>query len=75
MERVGQSGRLYRRLHPERPLTGIPEPRGVLWRAIAASQPAARLLGRPAVPGALRNRAWFALHLAAYERGYRRGGL
>ena len=74
MERVGESGRIFQGLHPGHAHGGAPVPAGPVW-ALAEGLPGLwRALGRPRVPAPLRHRAWTALHMAAYARGWRAAG-
>ena len=72
MVRVGRSASLYNAIHPERPLPReLPVPTRSMRTTLI--RPLARLLAAGPVPDVIRHRAWLALHVAAYERGYRLG--
>lgn len=71
MERVGASARLLHEIHPEAD-TVFPRPRA-RWRAYPAVAAVARAALAAGRSDAMRRRAWGALMLDAYARGYLRG--
>lgn len=73
MRRVGRSAALFNRIHPEIRHPHLDRPDGVRWRALRGALPCVRPLARRRVPTWLRERAWHALHLAAYAEGFRDG--
>lgn len=72
-EAVGRSAALYNRLRPDRPHSGVQEPRGPAWSAARAAAPLLGALARMPLPKGVRERVWLAMTRAGYARGYRLG--
>ncbi len=70
---VGRSAALYNQLRPDRPHTGVQEPRGLVWSAVRAAAPLLGALARVPLPKGLRERVWLAMTRGGYARGYRLG--
>ena len=71
--RVGRSAALYNELRPDRPHPDIAAPRGPAWSALRVLRPAIDLAARLPAPTPVRERLWYAMHLARYAQGYRLG--